>query len=247
MKKRFKECKSSALLNSWYYFIQLLKAQTTRQIHLNFTRSIFIAPYLREKPYKPLLQHPEEQRSREIKRGELKTSDYVGKSAKERSDCENGRSSCCEDGEFTVSSNFYKSLSLFLSSLLPFLPLVPLKRNPICPGVDPLWSALVSTVWVNTNDTTFRGKKIRRARWLICHRELSAKRFVTGAGKFKLVPCPETQAVVVSRERERPHTPFHASFEAKKVGLNGMCRLRRRTQRGLNVWWKRTDDGKGNG
>lgn len=42
MKKRFKECKSSALLNSWYYFIQLLKAQTTRQIHLNFTRSIFI-------------------------------------------------------------------------------------------------------------------------------------------------------------------------------------------------------------
>lgn len=93
----------------------------------------------------------------------------------------------------------------------------------------------------------FSWKKIRRARWLICHRELSAKRFVTGAGKFKLVPCPETQAVVVSRERERPHTPFHASFEAKKVGLNGTCRLRRRTQRGLNVWWKRTDDGKGNG
>lgn len=146
-----------------------------------------------------------------------------------------------------MSSNFYKSLSLFLSSLLPFLPLVPLKCNPICLALDPLWSALVSTVWVNTNDTTFRGKKIRRARWLICHRELSAKRFVTGDGKFKLVPCPETQAVVVSRERERPHTPFHASFEAKKVGLNGTCRLRRRTQRGLNVWWKRTDDGKGNG
>lgn len=34
MKKRFKECKSSALLNSWYYFIQLLKAQTTRQIQI---------------------------------------------------------------------------------------------------------------------------------------------------------------------------------------------------------------------